>query len=418
MVGINFLNYMDRWVAASASPLIQKEFNLTDALIGLLGSAFLLVYAVAALPFGYWADRGVRRTVVAVGVTIWSLATLFTGFARNFFQLFLSRAILGIGEASYYPAGTSLLSDYFPKQQRGRVMSIWGAGSTLGIAVGFAGGGYIAEKFGWRNAFFFAAVPGILCAFLAFRLREPLRGSAEERGPSLKQTHDAGLRTFLGLMQIPTLRAAILAQTVLYFVLASNAFWLPTLLHRRFDLSVSQAGLLAGVVLVLGGLIGTLAGGWIADRLARTRPAAYLQVGIAGFLIGAVFIVISLVAPLNIGPFPIFIPAFLITVIALYLHSGPFTAVSQNVVSPALRASSVTMLLFVSHVFGDSHSTFDVGFLSDWLGSLQTALLITSPTLLILAAIIAATGLRSVKPDTQAMEDEWAKRPAQAPVAG
>jgi MFS family permease len=418
MVGINFLNYMDRWVAASASPLIQKEFNLSDALIGLLGSAFLLVYAVAALPFGYWADRGVRRTVVGVGVTIWSLATLFTGFARNFLQLFISRAILGIGEASYYPAGTSLLSDYFPKQQRGRVMSIWGAGSTLGIAVGFAGGGYIAEKFGWRNAFFFAAVPGILCAFLAFRLREPLRGSAEERGPALKQTQDAGLRTFLGLMRIPTLRAAILAQTVLYFVLASNAFWLPTLLHRRFDLSVSQSGLLAGVVLVLGGLIGTLAGGWIADRLARTRPAAYLQVGIAGFLIGAVFIVVSLVAPLNIGPIPIFIPAFLITVIALYLHSGPFTAVSQNVVSPALRASSVTMLLFVSHVFGDSHSTFDVGFLSDRLGSLQTALLITSPTLLILAAIIAATGLRSVKPDTQAMEDEWAMRPVQAPVAG
>jgi MFS transporter, Spinster family, sphingosine-1-phosphate transporter len=420
MVGINFLNYMDRWVAAAASPLIQTEFHLSDALIGLLGSAFLLVYAVAALPFGYWADRGVRRTVVGIGVTIWSLATLFTGFARNFFQLFVSRAILGIGEASYYPAGTSLLSDYFPKEQRGRVMSIWGAGSTLGIAVGFAGGGYIAEKFGWRNAFFFAAVPGILCALLAFRMREPLRGSAENRGPSLRQTRDANLSNFVNLMRIPTLRAAILSQTVLYFVLASNAFWLPTLLHRRFGLSISRAGLLAGVVLVLGGLIGTLAGGWIADRRARTTPAAYLQVGIAGFLIGAVFIVISLVAPMSIGPIPIFIPAFLITVACLYLHSGPFTAVSQNVVSPALRASSVTMLLFVSHVFGDSHSTYDVGWLSDHLGSLQAALLITSPTLLVLAAIIAATGLRSVKPDTQAMEDEWAERPpAQATgVAG
>jgi MFS family permease len=420
MVGINFLNYMDRWVAAAASPLIQTEFHLSDALIGLLGSAFLLVYAVAALPFGYWADRGVRRTVVGIGVTIWSLATLFTGFARNFFQLFVSRAILGIGEASYYPAGTSLLSDYFPKEQRGRVMSIWGAGSTFGIAVGFAGGGYIAEKFGWRNAFFFAAVPGILCALLAFRMREPLRGSAENRGPSLRQTRDANLRNFVNLMRIPTLRAAILSQTVLYFVLASNAFWLPTLLHRRFGLSISRAGLLAGVVLVLGGLIGTLAGGWIADRRARTTPAAYLQVGIAGFLIGAVFIVISLVAPMSIGPIPIFIPAFLITVACLYLHSGPFTAVSQNVVSPALRASSVTMLLFVSHVFGDSHSTYDVGWLSDHLGSLQAALLITSPTLLVLAAIIAATGLRSVKPDTQAMEDEWAERPpAQATgVAG
>jgi nitrate/nitrite transporter NarK len=244
-------------------------------------------------------------------------------------------------------------------------------------------------------------------------MREPLRGSVEERGPALAQTKDANLRTFLGLMRIPTLRAAILSQTVLYFVLASNAFWLPTLLQRRFSLSLSQAGLLAGAVLVVGGLIGTLVGGWIADRRARKTPAAYLQVGIAGFLIGAVFIVVSLTAPLNIGPIPIFIPAFLITVVCLYLHSGPFTAVSQNVVSPALRASSVTMLLFISHVFGDSHSPFDVGFLSDRLGSLQAALLITSPILLIVAAIIAASGLRSVKPDTQAMEDEWAARPAQ-----
>jgi MFS family permease len=413
MVGINFLNYMDRYVAAVAAPLIQKEFGLSNTEVGLLASAFLLVYAVAALPFGYWADRGVRRTVVGIGVAIWSIATLFTGFARNFFQLFLSRAVLGIGEASYYPAGTSLLSDYFPKEQRGRVMSIWGVGCTIGIAVGFAGGGYIADKFGWRDAFFFAAIPGILFALLAFGLREPLRGNVEGRGPALMQTRDANLRTFLNLMRIPTLRATILSQTALYFVLASNAFWLPTLLVRRFDLSVSQAGLFAGIVLVLGGLIGTLAGGWIADRLAPKNPAAYLQVGIVGFLIGAVFIVISLVAPLNIGPIPIFVPAFLITVIALYLNAGPFTAVAQNVVSPALRASCVTMLLFVAHVFGDSHSTFDVGFLADRLGSLQSALLITSPTLLILAAIFAATGLRSVKPDTQAMEDEWARRPAQ-----
>jgi MFS transporter, Spinster family, sphingosine-1-phosphate transporter len=413
MVGINFLNYMDRYVAAVASPLIQEEFNLSNAAIGFLASAFLIVYAFAALPFGYWADRGVRRTVVGVGVTIWSLATLFTGFARNFFQLFLSRAILGIGEASYYPAGTSLLSDYFPKDQRARVMSIWGVGSTIGIAVGFAGGGYIADRFGWRNAFFFAAVPGILFAVLAFGLREPLRGSVEARGPAVRQTRDANVRTFLNLMRIRTLRATILSQVALYFVLASNAFWLPTLLVRRFDLSVSQAGLFAGIVLVLGGLIGTLAGGWIADRLAKKNPAAYLQVGIVGLLVGAVFIVISLVAPLNIGPIPIFVPAFLITVIALYLNAGPFTAVAQNVVSPALRASCVTMSLFVAHMLGDSHSTFDVGFLADRLGGLQAALLVTSPTLLIVAAILAATGLKSVKPDTQAMEDEWAARPAQ-----
>jgi MFS transporter, Spinster family, sphingosine-1-phosphate transporter len=412
MVGINFLNYMDRYVGAAASPLIQKEFHLDDSQVGILGSAFLLVYALAAVPFGYWADRGIRKTVVAAGVAIWSVATLFTGFARSFPQLFVSRAVLGIGEAGYYPAGTSLLSDYFPKEERGRVMSIWGAGSTFGIAVGFAGGGYIAEKFGWRSAFFFAAVPGILFALLAFGLREPLRGSAESIGRAVERIHEASLRNFLDLLRIRTLRATIFSQTLLYFVLASNAFWLPILLTRRFNLSVGKAGLLAGVVLVVGGLIGTLAGGWIADRRARTNPAAHLEVGIAGFLLGAVFITVALVAPLNAGPIPVFVPAFLLAVACLSLYSGPFTAVAQNVVSPGLRASAVTMLLFVSHVFGDSHSTYDVGVISTHIGSLQTALLITSPTLLILAAIIAATGLRSVKRDVQTMERDWAARAA------
>ena len=411
MIGINFLNYMDRYVGAAASPLIQKEFGLSDSQVGLLGSAFLLVYAIAALPFGYWGDRGVRKVVIGVGVAIWSVATLFTGFASNLLQLFLSRSVLGIGEAGYYPAGTSLISDYFPKEQRGRVMSIWGAGSTFGIAVGFAGGGYIAEKFGWRSAFFFAAIPGLLFALLAFGLREPLRGSAEKAGPALRKTTDATLRSFLNLMRIPTLRATILAQTVLFFVLASNAFWLPILLNRRFGLSAGKAGLLAGIVIVVGGLLGTLGGGWLADHLGKRDPKAYLQVGIVGFLVGAVFIVIAMVGPLNAGGIPIFVPAFLISVACIYLYSGPFTALSQAVVSPGLRASSVTMLLFVSHVFGDSHSTFDIGFLSDRIGNLQTALLITSPTLLIVAAVLAATGLKSVRTDVEKMEEDWAQRP-------
>src|SRR6184192_4674137 len=166
MVGINLLNYLDRYVAAAVAPQVQDELHLTNSEVGLFGTAFLLVYAIAAIPFGYWGDRGVRKTVIGVGVTIWSIATVLTGFARSYFQLFLSRAIVGIGEASYYPAGTSLLSDYFPKEQRSRVAAIWGAGSTVGIAIGFAGGGFIAEKYGWPKAFFVAAVPGLLFAIL------------------------------------------------------------------------------------------------------------------------------------------------------------------------------------------------------------------------------------------------------------
>jgi len=417
MFGINLLNYMDRWVAASAGSAIQKELHISDSLFGLLGTAFLLVYALAAVPFGYWGDRGVRKTVIGVGVAIWSVATLFTGFAQNFTQLFLSRAAVGIGEASYYPSGTSLLSDYFPKEQRSRVMAIWGAGSTVGIAIGFAGGGYIAEKLGWRAAFFFAAVPGLLFAILAFQMREPLRGAAEQAGRAVQKTADASLRKFIDLLKIPTLRATIISQSLLFFVLAANAFWLPTYLQRRFELTQGSAGLLSGIVIVVGGLIGILAGGWLADRRALKTPKAHLEVGIVGFLAGAVLITLALLSPLNIGPIPVFVPLFGLTVVCLYLYSGPFTALAQNVVSPGLRASAVTLLLFISHVFGDSHSTFDVGLISERLGgNLQLALLITSPTLLILAAVAAATGLRSVKHDTEAMEQEWAARPHAGPT--
>jgi len=163
-------------------------------------------------------------------------------------------------------------------------------------------------------------------------------------------THDASIGKFLDLMRIPTLRATIFSQTLLFFVLASNAYWLPLVLTRRFNLSVSKADLLAGVVLVAGGLLGTLVGGWIGDRRALKNPAAHLQVGIAGFLLGAVFITIALVAPMKLGPVPLFVPAFFLAVVSLYLYSGPFTALSQSVVSPSLRASAETMLLFVSHV--------------------------------------------------------------------
>lgn len=418
MVGINLLNYMDRWVASAAATPIEREFHLNDAQFGALGTAFLLVYAVAALPFGYWGDRGMRKTVVGVGVTIWSLATLFTGFAATYFQLFLSRAVVGIGEASYYPAGTSLLSDLFPKGQRGRVMSIWNAGTAVGIAIGFAGGGVIADHFGWRTAFYIAAVPGLVLAALAFAFREPLRGSVEELGPKLRETKDATVRKVLDLLRIPTLRATIISQALLYFVLASNAFWLPSLLQRRFAMTTSGAAILAGGVIVAGGLAGTLAGGWIADRLARRSQAAHLQVGIAGFLAAAVFIVIALVAPMNVGPIPVFVPVFFATVVCLYLYTGPFAALAQNVVQPGLRASAVTLLLFIAHVFGDSHSTFDVGYISTLLGgNLQAALLITSPALLILAAVAAATALRTVQPDVQKAEAAWARREEVRPEA-
>jgi len=406
MVGINFLNYLDRYILPAVATKIQSEFRLTDSQIGLLGSAFLLVYAVSTIPFGIWADRGVRKTVIGIGVTIWSLATLFTGLARSYLQLFAARAVLGIGEASYYPAGTALLGDYYKKEGRARAMSIWAAGTAVGIAVGFAGGGIVASRLGWRAAFYMTAVPGLIFGLLAFRLREPLRGAAEAQGPKPHAAAVISWRTMVRLLKIPTLRATIAAETALFFVLGGAAFWLPTYLSRRFGLGTGAAGTLAGGVLVLGLLAGSLLGGTIADRLTRQRrSASNLAVGIAGFIAGAVFVALALLMPTLV----LFIPMFLLGAASLYLYNGPYTAVKQNVVLPTVRATAVTVALLIEHLLGDSYAPWVIGKVSDALHDLRLALVILLPPLLIVAALFAATGLRHEEPDGQAMEARWAE---------
>jgi len=412
MFSINFLNFVDRWVASAVAPLIQSEFTLSDFQLGLLGSAFTFVYAIAALPFGLWADRGVRKTVIGTGVAIWSAATLLTGFTTNFLQLFVTRALLGVGEASYYPASTSLLGDFFSRDVRGRAMAIFSAGSVFGIAVGFAGGGIFAARYGWRPTFFICAVPGLLLAALAFGLREPLRGAAEVGGPRVRHTRDASIRNMLRLLRIKTLRDAILSQTALFFVLGANAYWLPTLLTRRFDMNVAEAGTLSGGVIVIGGLIGTLVGGWVADWRRKSSARADLEVSIFGFVAGSVLIGLALVAPAAL-----FVPLFLLTVISVYIYTGPFTAISQNVVLPSLRGSAVTVTLLIAHLFGDAYSPALIGLLSDAIGSLQLALLIVSPALLLLAAGLAALALGSIQSDTLNMDREWVERGAGSQAA-
>ena len=412
MVGINFLNYLDRYILPAVASRIQSEFQLSDSQVGLLGSAFLLVYAVATIPFGIWADRGVRKTVVGIGVTIWSLATLFTGLARSYVQLFIARAVLGVGEGSYYPAGTALLGDYFKKEGRGRAMSIWAAGTAVGIAVGFAGGGIIGSTLGWRVAFYLTAIPGLIFAVLAFRIREPLRGAAEARGPKTGTGGNITWKTVLDLLRIPTLRATIAAETALFFVLGGAAFWLPTYLSRRFGLGTGAAGTLAGGVLVVGLLAGSLLGGWVADRLtARRQAASNLPVGIAGFIAGAIFVALALLMP----SLALFIPMFLLGAASLYLYNGPYSAVKQNVVVPTARATAVTIALLIEHLLGDSYAPFAIGRVSDALHSLQLALLILLPPLLLLAAVFAAAGRRYEEPDGRAMEARWAAASA-API--
>src|SRR5579859_4103521 len=189
---INILNYADRYVLPAILPKIQADLGLTPLQEGLLGSSFLLVYALATLPLGVWADRSTRKNIVALCVGIWSVATVLAGFTRNFLQLFSVRAVLGIGEAGYAPASLSLLGDFFSKEKRGRILSYWSAGTLLGAAFGFTVGGFVADAFGWRYAFFIVGIPGLIAAFLAWRMLEPRRGAFEREDDSPGKAGEAG----------------------------------------------------------------------------------------------------------------------------------------------------------------------------------------------------------------------------------
>src|SRR3984893_5872869 len=184
MFGISFLNYLDRNVLTGAAAVVGRELGFGNDGIGYIASAFLVVYTLSTVPLGIWADRAKRKNVVAICVAIWSVATALTALASNFLTLFLSRMVLGIGEAGYFPAGTALMSDYFSREKRSRIMSWWSTGQYVGLMIGFVVGGVVTAKAlpssAWRLSFLIVGVPGLIVAFIAWRLREPRRNQADE----------------------------------------------------------------------------------------------------------------------------------------------------------------------------------------------------------------------------------------------
>ena len=406
MFAINFLNYMDRFILPAALSSIKKDFSLSDLQLGSLATAFTLVYAVAALPFGIWADRGIRKNVIAVGVGLWSIATLFTGAATGFATLFASRAAVGIGEAGYYPAGTSLLVDYFPKERRAWMLGLWNVGASLGVAVGFIVGGVVADRYGWRWAFYLTAGPGLICTALAYRMREPRRGGESATPMHGLDTANASVAPPFAeaarrILRIPTMRVALAAQTLNFFVLGAAVLWFPTLLQRRYAISESEAGLISGGLLVGAGIIGTLGGGWLADRLMPRIPSARLLVTGLAFIASAPLLVLSLGAP----SLALCAPIFFLGGICLQAYNGPMSALMQDVVAPELRAVAVAISLIVAHVLGDAFSPSLVGGLSDLMGhDLAAAMRLTLPAVILAAGVICLLGLRRVAPDMLALE--------------
>lgn len=402
MFAINLFNYLDRYVLPAALSKIQREFGLNDTQAGALSTAFLLVYSLAALPLSIWADRGVRKNVIAFCIGIWSAATFLSGLATGFGTLFLARAAVGIGEAGYYPAGTSLLSDYFPREIRARVMSRWGAGSLIGLAIGFSLGGLIAGALGWRAAFFITALPGLGFAYLAWRMREPVRGGIE--GWEARES-DLPLGTRLAILfRTRTVVVGIVLQIFAFWVLGAAAYWLPVYLTRAFAFSEGRAGVVSGGVLVVAGIAGVLLGGVLADRLTRRWSGGRVLACGIGLALAAPFFASALL----VKGFSLFLPFFFLAALFLSSYSGPLAAVAQDVTAPAARALVVSMTLLIGHLFGDVTSPLIVGIISDRLGGgaygLNRALLLTCPVLLLIAGGIGIIGSRVVHADLAAIE--------------
>lgn len=399
-----FVNALDQVVLPAVSTGVQAEFHLSDGQVGMLLGAFVVALALGALPLGYLADRRSRRLIIAAGVFVWSLATVASGLAQGFGQMLAARAVVGIGEASSQPAGTSLLGDYFPTRSRGRAMAVVIAAAGLGTGGGLILAGVVGFHQGWRTAFFFAGVPGLVVAALALTLREPARGAAEAAGTARAHVGLPVRAAVLRLVRNRTYLVILVAGT--FGLLAQGTSQLTILyLNRRFGLDAQSASALTGSPLLVGGVVGTPLYGWLIDWRSRRSERAAVEIALVAGLVAAAASAVMFAAP----TVPVFAAgAIVFGVVQWAFILAPFVVI-QNVVTPDLRAGATAITVTAGRLFGSALGPVLVGGASDALGSnLGLSLLMFQPAALVLSAVFAAAALPSFGRDAAAMGRAWA----------
>lgn len=416
MFAINVVNYLDRLVAAAVGPVLKDEFHFNDFQYGALGTGFLLVYIVAGIPLGVLADRASRAKVIALGVLVWSLFSAATAFARNVAGLFVTRIGVGVGEASYYPAGTALLSEYYPTKDRARVLSRWASGQIVGAVLAYGLSALflklLVPDIAWRVLFLVTALPGfalgVIMWFVADRpdvSPEKQQSHQADTGAVAGQAHqhatvkfEGGFQGFLQqinkALSIKTVRIVIIIQAVYFVVTTPALFFLPLYLTNPkgpFHLDNSTQALVIGAVGVVGGLTGVLLGGNVSDWLGKRFEGARVLIGAFGSAIALPALVIALLTQ----SLPVFILCATIAIAALYLQVGPLTAAVQDATPPLLRSSAIAVTLLLSHLLGDIWATTGVGWISDQLGGRPgAALLIVGIPALLQGIVVSWIGSR------------------------
>jgi MFS transporter, Spinster family, sphingosine-1-phosphate transporter len=398
LTAINLLNYIDRYLVPPLVPELERTLGLTDHQVGWLWPAFMLVYMIAAPVFGAWGDRGSRTRPIALGVFIWSLATVLSGLARSYPQLFAARALVGIGEAAYVAIAPALLADCFPVATRGRVLAVLNMAIPVGAALGYVLGGLLGHHFGWRAAFFVCGAPGVLLALAVLRLPDEAR--ARERPGGTRRAAGAAasesLALYLSLLRRGPFRLLVLGYAAYTFALGGLGFWMPTFLQRVRGLPADQATTGFGAIVVVTGFFGTLVGGWLGDYCLKRSAQGYLWFSGLVTLAAVPFALLALAAPQP----ALFYPAVVVAELLLFMSTGPINAAIVNSVAPFERASALALSMFVIHLLGDVPSPPLIGYLSH-VDSLARAVLLV-PAAVAIGGIVwlvaARTNARAPRP--------------------
>lgn len=361
---VYIFNFVDRQILTILAEAIRLDLDLSDSALGFLGGlAFALFYTIAGIPIARWADRGVRRSIIAAGLLAWSAMTAVTGLARSFTDLALARVGVGLGEAACSPPAHSLLSDYFPPERRGTAFSIYALGIPIGSAIGTFAGGWIKELFDWRTAFFVVGVPGIiLAAVVRLTLREPPRGLSETSvRVDPKAAQDSMRDVIRFMMRLRSFRHMSLAAALHAFYGYGAAFFLPVFMIRVHGFSEGELSTYLALIALIGGGLGTFLGGWLGDRLATRDQRWYMILPGLATAIGIPFAACVYLWPDGYVALLFAVPASLLG--AMYL--GPTFAMAQGLARPHMRALVSAILLFIINLVGLGFGPQVVGLLSD-----------------------------------------------------
>jgi MFS family permease len=401
---INLFSYLDRYiVSALIESLKHANLGLSDANLGSLMSGFLVVYTLTAPVFGALGDRRSRPRLIALGVACWSFATTLSGFAGSYLTLLAARASVGVGEAAYVTIAPSLLSDYFPVRQRGRVMAIFFCAIPVGSALGYVVGGLVDKHYGWRMAFFVAGVPGLLLAALCLLLRDPPRGAQDAAAgaagaapvvSSASKARSSSLRkdTWAAYQRLVRNRPyvlTVLGYAAYTFAVGGLAVWMPAFLERARGMPRSEATVSFGAIVVITGFIGTFAGGWLGDYCAKYSRQAHLWLSAIATLVSAPFVWLALTTESH----TVYLVCMVWAQLCLFLSTGPINAAIVNLVSPTERATAIALEVFVIHLLGDALSPPLIGALSDHFSLAQAVKIV--PIAVVIGGCIWAWAARA-----------------------